>query len=112
MDQINQLAQLGEDERGKLFTAEDWAKRLEIEWLPAARVDFEQKEEMERDGLIAKEAISAVSRSKMLLADTPERLEYTRTRYISFQGWVMDCPHYTLYWLKQLHEATAKESKP
>jgi len=112
VDQVNPLAQLGQDEKGQPFTEQDWAARMKKDWIPAAIADFEQRDEVERDYLKSKETTAALMRAKMILGAGTPIGDYYQKRYLGYFGEPLDSPRRIARWQYRLREARQKGLVP
>jgi raffinose/stachyose/melibiose transport system substrate-binding protein len=108
VNQVTPLLCLGQDEKGQPFTVNDWAARMQKEWIPAAATDFEQRDEVERDNLKSKESIAGLLRAKMLLFAGTEQGDYYQKRYMGYVGETVDSPRKISRWQARLREAREK----
>src|SRR5205814_1827801 len=60
IQQLAPLMQLGRDGTGQPFGFEEWAAGMEKDWMPAALIDFDERDETERDKLKANESLAAL----------------------------------------------------
>lgn len=95
-EQITQLLQIGEDPQGRPYGIEDWCRDMPAKWLPAAVIDYEQRDETGRDMLPAQEAAAALLRATMLLKNKPDPPAmigyYDRLYYFALSDLVNESP--------------------
>jgi raffinose/stachyose/melibiose transport system substrate-binding protein len=110
--QTTPLLQLGEDAAGRPFGIKDWTERMLTEWLPAAVLDFEQRDDTLRDNLRAKETVSALLRAKMLSAPSEQWFSYYKQRYTASVRELVSAPREIAHCQHRLREAREKGLLP
>jgi hypothetical protein len=111
-EQINPLLYLGEDSKGKPVNVDDWSRLMSEQWLKAAVIDYEQRDETMRDQLPAKESVSGLMRAKMMNATEDQWRQYYRRRYIGSMGDLLNATREIARRQRQLIEAREKGELP